>query len=86
MQYAFFYSVWSGNTDLRQARDCDARPHEQQCNMTFLFVTVFGLATLIFNGLEIAMHATMNDKNCVDDVVIAHPILQVMIKIFEFIN
>jgi hypothetical protein len=54
--------------------------------MTFLFVTVFGLATLIFNGLEIAMHATMNDKNCVDDVVIAHPILQVMIKIFEFIN
>jgi hypothetical protein len=38
---------------------------------------VFGLATLIFNGLEIAMHATMNDKNCVDDVVIAHPILQV---------
>ena len=38
---------------------------------------VFGLGTLIFNGLEIAMHATMNDKNCVDNIVIAHPILQV---------
>ena len=38
---------------------------------------VFGLGTLIFNGLEIAMHATMNNKNCVDDIVIAHPILQV---------
>jgi hypothetical protein len=42
-----------------------------------LLFLVFGLATLIYNGLEIAMHATMNDKNCVDDVVIAHPILQV---------
>ena len=38
---------------------------------------MFGLGTLIFNGLEIAMHATMNNKNCVDDIVIAHPILQV---------
>ena len=46
-------------------------------NQIRCFRSVFGLATLIFNGLEIAMHATMNDKNCVDDVVIAHPILQV---------
>ena len=38
---------------------------------------MFGLGTLIFNGLEIAMHATMNNKSCVDDIVIAHPILQV---------
>ena len=44
---------------------------------------VFGLGTLIFNGLEIAMHATMNNKNCVDDIVIAHPILQVQIAIRE---
>ena len=42
--------------------------------------SVFGLGTLIFNGLEIAMHATMNNKNCVDDIVIAHPILQVNIS------
>ena len=43
----------------------------------YLLILVFGLGTLIFNGLEIAMHATMNNKNCVDDVVLAHPILQV---------
>ena len=41
------------------------------------------MGTLIFNGLEIAMHATMNNKNCVDDIVIAHPILQVQIAIRE---
>ena len=38
---------------------------------------VFGLGTLIFIGLEIAMHATMNKTDCVDNIVIAHPILQV---------
>jgi len=51
---------------------------------------VFGLGTLIFNGLEIAMHATMNNKNCVDNVVIAHPILQALFTFlqmhFLFVN
>jgi len=51
---------------------------------------VFGLGTLIFNGLEIAMHATMNNKNCVDDIVIAHPILQALFTFlqmhFLFVN
>ena len=38
---------------------------------------VFGLGTLIFIGLEIAMHATMNNTDCINNIVIAHPILQV---------
>ena len=41
------------------------------------FVSVFGLGTLIFIGLEIAMHATMNNTDCINNIVIAHPILQV---------
>jgi len=51
---------------------------------------VFGLGTLIFNGLEIAMHATMNDSSCVDNIVIAHPILQALFTFlqmhFLFVN
>ena len=53
---------------------------------TFL---VFGLGTLIFTGLEIAMHATM-ETNCVEDIVIAHPILQALFTFlqmhFLFVN
>ena len=45
-----------------------------------IFVSVFGLGTLIFIGLEIAMHATMNNTDCINNVVIAHPILQVTTK------
>ena len=51
--------------------------------------SVFGLGTLIFIGLEIAMHATM-ETNCVDDIVIAHPILQALFTFlqmhFLFVN
>ena len=52
-------------------------------------VSVFGLGTLIFTGLEIAMHATM-ETNCVEDIVIAHPILQALFTFlqmhFLFVN
>ncbi|XP_023321227.1 uncharacterized protein LOC111695966 [Eurytemora carolleeae] len=60
------------------------------CIIKYLLILVFGLGTLIFNGLEIAMHATMNNKNCVDDVVLAHPILQALFTFlqmhFLFVN
>lgn len=50
---------------------------------------VFGLGTLIFNGLEIAMHSTMNVE-CVEDIVFAHPILQALFTFlqmhFLFVN
>ena len=50
---------------------------------------VFGLATLIFNGLEIAMHATLEGK-CVAEIVFAHPILQALFTFlqmhFLFVN
>ena len=55
----------------------------------FLYFAVFGLGTLIFTGLEIAMHATM-ETNCVEDIVIAHPILQALFTFlqmhFLFVN
>ena len=50
------------------------------------YYLVFGLGTLIFNGLEIAMHATMNNRNCVDNIVIAHPILQVLNYFIVFLS
>ncbi len=50
---------------------------------------VFGLGTLIFTGLEIAMHATM-ETSCVDDLLVAHPILQALFTFlqmhFLFVN
>ncbi|XP_071527937.1 LOW QUALITY PROTEIN: uncharacterized protein [Panulirus ornatus] len=50
---------------------------------------VFGLGTLIFNGLEIAMHSTMKSE-CVKDIVFAHPILQALFTFlqmhFLFVN
>ena len=56
--------------------------------MIFIF-SVFGLGTLIFTGLEIAMHATM-EKNCVENILIAHPILQALFTFlqmhFLFVN
>ena len=55
----------------------------------FLYFSVFGLGTLIFTGLEIAMHATM-EKNCVENILIAHPILQALFTFlqmhFLFVN
>ncbi|ROT73175.1 hypothetical protein C7M84_008403 [Penaeus vannamei] len=54
----------------------------------FLF-NLFGLGTLIFNGLEIAMHSTMKGE-CVEDIVFAHPILQALFTFlqmhFLFVN
>lgn len=51
---------------------------------------VFGLGTLIFIGLEIAMHATMNNTDCINNIVIAHPILQALFTFlqmhFLFVN
>lgn len=53
------------------------------------FALVFGLATLVFNGLEIAMHSTMEGK-CVAEVIFAHPILQALFTFlqmhFLFVN
>lgn len=50
---------------------------------------MFGLATLVFNGLEIAMHSTMEGK-CVAEVIFAHPILQALFTFlqmhFLFVN
>nr|XP_027217321.1 proton channel OtopLc-like [Penaeus vannamei] len=52
-------------------------------------LVVFGLGTLIFNGLEIAMHSTMKGE-CVEDIVFAHPILQALFTFlqmhFLFVN
>ena len=54
-----------------------------------ILFSVFGLGTLIFAGLEIAMHATM-EKSCVEDILIAHPILQALFTFlqmhFLFVN
>lgn len=40
----------------------------------FIFL-VFGLATLVFNGLEMAMHSMMQGAECLSDVVFVHPAL-----------
>ena len=64
------------------------KPIEKLLLLSYYF-TVFGLGTLIFTGLEIAMHATM-ETNCVEDIVIAHPILQALFTFlqmhFLFVN
>ncbi|XP_063992249.1 proton channel OtopLc-like [Diachasmimorpha longicaudata] len=36
---------------------------------------LFGLATLVFNGLEMAMHSMMQGVECLNDVVFVHPVL-----------
>ncbi|XP_043493212.1 proton channel OtopLc-like [Polistes fuscatus] len=36
---------------------------------------LFGLATLVFNGLEMAMHSMMQGAECLTDVIFAHPVL-----------
>ncbi|KAG7204781.1 hypothetical protein KM043_005190 [Ampulex compressa] len=36
---------------------------------------LFGLATLVFNGLEMAMHSMMQGAECLSDVVFVHPVL-----------
>lgn len=50
---------------------------------------VFGLVTLIFSGLEIAMHSTMKE-GCAEDVMFAHPIMQALFTFlqmhFLFVN
>lgn len=55
-----------------------------------LVISVFGLGTLIFTGLEIAMHATQLEANCVDNLLMAHPILQALFTFlqmhFLFVN
>lgn len=38
-------------------------------------LSVFGLATLVFNGLEMAMHSMMQGAECLTDVVFVHPVL-----------
>ena len=43
---------------------------------------VFGITTLIFNGLEIAMYATMEHK-CVSNIVYAHPTLQLLLNVLQ---
>ena len=57
--------------------------------IVYFIFSVFGLGTLIFTGLEIAMHATM-EKNCVENILIAHPILQALFTFlqmhFLFVN
>lgn len=36
---------------------------------------MFGLATLVFNGLEMAMHTMMQGAECLTDVVFVHPVM-----------
>lgn len=44
--------------------------------MFFFFLSaVFGLAALVFNGLEMAMHSMMQGAECLTDLVLIHPIL-----------
>lgn len=38
------------------------------------YATAFGLGTLVFNGLEMAMHSMM-EGSCLNDVVFVHPVL-----------
>lgn len=79
----FLPSCWRSRYDLLRAVTC--------CWFAFTtrLITVFGLATLIFNGLEIAMHATLEGK-CVAEIVFAHPILQALFTFlqmhFLFVN
>ncbi|KAK0077662.1 hypothetical protein PV325_003609 [Microctonus aethiopoides] len=51
---------------------------------------LFGLATLVFNGLEMAMHSLMQGAECLNDVVFVHPILHGMFTFlqmhFLFVN
>lgn len=42
---------------------------------SFLFISVFGLATLVFNGLEMAMHTMMQGAECLSDIIFVHPVL-----------
>lgn len=44
---------------------------------------VFGVGTLVFNGLEIAMHITSGTGDCSGQMAFAHPILQ---AIFTFLQ
>lgn len=54
-----------------------------------LTVSVFGLGTLVFNGLEMAMYSMM-DISCLNDVIFVHPILHGLFTFlqmhFLFIN
>ncbi|XP_043461777.1 proton channel OtopLc-like [Leptopilina heterotoma] len=36
---------------------------------------LFGLATLVFNGLEMAMHSMMQGASCLSDIIFVHPVL-----------
>ncbi|XP_017875199.1 proton channel OtopLc-like [Ceratina calcarata] len=36
---------------------------------------LFGLATLVFSGLEMAMHSMMKGTECLSDIVFVHPVL-----------
>lgn len=44
-------------------------------NFNYVDFSVFGLATLVFNGLEMAMHSMMQGAECLTDVVFVHPVL-----------
>lgn len=43
-------------------------------NSKCAYVAAFGLGTLVFNGLEMAMHSMM-EAPCLNDVVFVHPVL-----------
>ncbi|XP_034952217.1 proton channel OtopLc-like [Chelonus insularis] len=51
---------------------------------------LFGLATLVFNGLEMAMHSMMQGSECLNDIVFVHPVLHGMFTFlqmhFLFVN
>ncbi|KAK2717898.1 proton channel OtopLc-like isoform X1 [Artemia franciscana] len=51
---------------------------------------VFGLISLVFSGLEIAMHSTLNSKCVYGDLAFAHPVLQALFTFlqmhFLFVN
>ncbi|KAJ8668293.1 hypothetical protein QAD02_009956 [Eretmocerus hayati] len=36
---------------------------------------LFGLATLVFNGLEMAMHSMMQGADCLSDIIFVHPVV-----------
>lgn len=47
----------------------------RRVDIIIIIFQVFGLATLVFNGLEMAMHSMMQGAECLSDVVFAHPVL-----------
>lgn len=58
-------------------------------NTILVYFTAFGLGTLVFNGLEMAMHSMM-ETTCLTNIAFIHPILHALFTFlqmhFLFVN